>query len=107
MTVLQGKRILLVIGGGIAAYKTLELIRELRKRGAAVTCVVTSAAQQFVTPLSIAALSGEKVYSDLISLTDETEMGHIELSRSADLVAVVPATADLLAKMAQGHADDL
>lgn len=107
MTVLQGKRILLVIGGGIAAYKTLELIRELRKRGAAVTCVVTSAAQQFVTPLSIAALSGEKVYSDLFSLTDETEMGHIELSRSADLVAVVPATADLLAKMAQGHADDL
>jgi phosphopantothenoylcysteine decarboxylase/phosphopantothenate--cysteine ligase len=99
--------VLLIIGGGIAAYKSLELIRELKKRGISVRCILTKAAEQFVTPLSVAALSGEKVYSDLFSLTDETEMGHIELSRSADLVVVAPATADLLAKMAGGLANDL
>ncbi|MEO0701179.1 MAG: bifunctional phosphopantothenoylcysteine decarboxylase/phosphopantothenate--cysteine ligase CoaBC [Pseudomonadota bacterium] len=104
---LAGKRILLVIGGGIAAFKSLELIRRLRDRGAAVTPVLTRAAQEFVTPLSASALAAEKVYTDLFDLTDEAEMGHIELSRSADLVVVAPATADLMAKMAGGHADDL
>ncbi len=99
--------VLLIIGGGIAAYKSLELIRELKKRGLAVRAIMTKAAEQFVTPLSVAALTGEKVYSDLFSLTDETEMGHIELSRSADLVVVAPATADLMAKMASGFANDL
>ena len=99
--------VLLIIGGGIAAYKSLELIRELKKRGLAVRVIMTKAAEQFVTPLSVAALTGEKVYSDLFSLTDETEMGHIELSRSADLVVVAPATADLMAKMASGFANDL
>ena len=101
------KRVLLIIGGGIAAYKSLELIRELKKRGHAVRCILTRAGAEFVTPLSVAALSGEKVYSDLFSLTDETEMGHIELSRSADLVVVAPATADLMAKAAAGLASDL
>jgi phosphopantothenoylcysteine decarboxylase/phosphopantothenate--cysteine ligase len=101
------QRLLLVIGGGIAAYKSLELIRRARERGWAVRCVLTSAATQLVTPLSVASLSGDKVYSELFSLTDEAEMGHIRLSREADLVVVAPATADLLAKMAQGHADDL
>jgi phosphopantothenoylcysteine decarboxylase/phosphopantothenate--cysteine ligase len=104
---LAGKRILLIIGGGIAAYKSLDLIRRLKERGAAVTPVLTRAAQEFVTPLSVAALAGEKVWTDLFSLTDEAEMGHIELSRSADLVVVAPATADHKAKMAGGHADDL
>jgi phosphopantothenoylcysteine decarboxylase/phosphopantothenate--cysteine ligase len=104
---LQGKRILLVISGGIAAYKSLELIRRLRDRGAAVRCVMTRAATEFVTPLSVASLSEDKVYSDLFSLTDESEMGHIRLSREADLVVVAPATADLLARMAAGMADDL
>jgi phosphopantothenoylcysteine decarboxylase/phosphopantothenate--cysteine ligase len=104
---LAGKRILLIIGGGIAAYKSLDLIRRLKERGAAVTPVLTRAAQEFVTPLSGAALAGEKVYTDLFSLTDEAEMGHIELSRAADLLVVAPATADLMAKMAGGHADDL
>jgi phosphopantothenoylcysteine decarboxylase/phosphopantothenate--cysteine ligase len=104
---LDGKRILLIIGGGIAAYKSLDLIRRLKERGAAVTPVLTRAAQEFVTPLSVAALAGEKVYTDLFSLTDEAEMGHIELSRAADLLVVAPATADLMAKMAGGHADDL
>jgi phosphopantothenoylcysteine decarboxylase/phosphopantothenate--cysteine ligase len=104
---LRGRRILLVIGGGIAAYKALELIRRLKDRGAAVIPVLTRAAQQFVTPLSASALAGEKVYTDLFDLTDEAEMGHIELSRAADLVVVAPATADLMAKMAGGHADDL
>ena len=104
---LSGKRILLVIGGGIAAYKSLELIRRLRERGAAVSGVLTAAGKHFVTPLSVAALTGEKVHDDLFSLTDEAEMGHIELSRSADLVVVAPATADLMAKLAQGHANDL
>ncbi|ETX15170.1 phosphopantothenate synthase [Roseivivax halodurans JCM 10272] len=104
---LAGKRILLVIGGGIAAFKTLELIRRLRDRGAAVTPVMTRAAEEFVTPLSVAALAGEEVHRDLFDLTKEAEMGHIQLSRVADLVVVAPATADLMAKMAQGHADDL
>ena len=104
---LAGKRVLLIIGGGIAAYKCLDLIRRLRERGVAVTPVLTRAAQEFVTPLSVAALAGEKAYTDLFDLTDEAEMGHIRLSRVADLVVVAPATADLLAKMAGGHADDL
>ncbi len=103
----SGKRILLIIGGGIAAYKTLDLIRRLRKRNLLVRVVMTSAAHHFVTPLSAASLSGDKVFADLFSLTDEAAMGHIELSRDADLVVVAPATADLLAKMAHGLADDL
>ncbi|MCU0884995.1 MAG: bifunctional phosphopantothenoylcysteine decarboxylase/phosphopantothenate--cysteine ligase CoaBC [Beijerinckiaceae bacterium] len=103
----QGSSILLIIGGGIAAYKSLELIRELKKRGCAVRAILTKAGHQFVTPLSVAALSGEKVFDDLFSLTDEVEMGHIQLSRSADLVVVAPATADLMAKMATGQASDL
>src|SRR6202140_5764656 len=104
---LSGSRILLVIGGGIAAYKALELIRRLRERGAAARVVMTAAAKAFITPLSAAALAGDKVYDDLFSLTDEAEMGHIELSRSADLVVGAPATADLMAKAAAGIADDL
>ena len=104
---LADKRILLIIGGGIAAYKSLELIRRLRDAGAFVTPVMTRAASEFVTPLSVAALAGAKVYSDLFDLTDEAEMGHIQLSRVADLIVVAPATADLMAKMAQGRADDL
>ena len=101
------KRILLIIGGGIAAYKTLELIRLCKKAGIAVTPILTRAGQQFVTPLSVSGLAGEKAYTDLFDLTDEAEMGHIQLSRVADLVVVAPATADLMAKMASGHADDL
>lgn len=101
------KRVLLIIGGGIAAYKALELIRMLRKRGLAVRCILTRAGKEFVTPLSLAGLSGDKVYEELFSLTDEAEMGHIELSRDADLLVVAPATADLLAKMASGAANDL
>ena len=104
---LASKRILLIIGGGIAAFKSLDLIRRLRERGASVTPVLTRAGAEFVTPLSVSALAGEKLYRDLFDLTDEAEMGHIELSRSADLIVVAPATADLMAKMAQGHADDL
>jgi len=104
---LAGKRILLIIGGGIAAFKSLDLIRRLRERGASVTPVLTRAAEEFVTPLSASALAAEKVYRDLFDLTDEAEMGHIELSRAADLVVVAPATADLMAKMAHGHANDL
>ncbi|MEC7464810.1 MAG: flavoprotein, partial [Pseudomonadota bacterium] len=99
---LPGKRILLIISGGIAAYKSLDLIRHLREHGAFVRCIVTESATQFVTPLSVSALSGDKVYRDLFSLTDEAEMGHIQLSRDADLVVVAPATANILAKMAQG-----
>jgi phosphopantothenoylcysteine decarboxylase/phosphopantothenate--cysteine ligase len=98
---------LLIVCGGIAAYKTLELIRRLREQGASVRCILTRGGAQFVTPLSLAALSGDKVYDDLFSLTDEAEMGHIELSRDADLLVVVPATADILAKMTAGIADDL
>jgi phosphopantothenoylcysteine decarboxylase/phosphopantothenate--cysteine ligase len=100
-------RILLVIGGGIAAYKCLELIRRGRERGLEFRCVTTRAAEQFVTPLSLEALSGNRVWRDLFTLGEEAEMGHIRLSREADLVVVAPATADLLAKMANGHADDL
>lgn len=104
---LDGRRILLIISGGIAAYKCLDLIRQLRTQGAAVRCILTKSATQFVTPLSVSALSGDKVYGDLFSLTDEHDMGHIQLSRDADLLAVVPATANILARMAQGIADDL
>ncbi|HLY90864.1 MAG TPA: bifunctional phosphopantothenoylcysteine decarboxylase/phosphopantothenate--cysteine ligase CoaBC [Acetobacteraceae bacterium] len=104
---ISGKRVLLIISGGIAAYKALELIRLLRGRGCAVTCALTDNGAQFVTPLSLQALSESKVYAELFSLTDESEMGHIELSRSADLVVVAPATANILAKMAGGLADDL
>jgi len=104
---LTGKRILLIIGGGIAAFKSLDLIRRLRDQGASVVPVLTKAAEEFVTPLSASALAAEKVYRDLFDLTDEAEMGHIELSRDADLVVVAPATADLMAKMAHGHANDL
>jgi phosphopantothenoylcysteine decarboxylase / phosphopantothenate---cysteine ligase len=104
---LQDKRILLIIGGGIAAYKALDLIRRLRERGAAVTPVLTKAGAEFVTPLSVSALAGEKAYTNLFDLTDEAAMGHIQLSRVADLIVVAPATADLIAKMAQGRADDL
>lgn len=104
---LASKRILLIIGGGIAAYKSLDLIRRLQERGAAVTPVLTRAAEEFVTPLSVSALAGEKAYRDLFDLTDEAEMGHIQLSRSADLVVVAPATADLMGKMATGLANDL
>jgi phosphopantothenoylcysteine decarboxylase/phosphopantothenate--cysteine ligase len=101
------RRILLVIGGGVAAFKALELARLLRRRGYAVRGVLTQAAQHFVTPLSVSALTADKVYTDLFSLTDEAEMGHIELSRDADLVVVAPATADLMAKLAGGLANDL
>ncbi len=104
---LHSKHILLIIGGGIAAYKSLELIRRLREEGATVTPVLTRAGAEFVTPLSVSALAGQKVYRDLFDLTDEAEMGHIQLSRSADLIVVAPATADLMAKMVGGHADDL
>ena len=104
---LKSSRILLIVGGGIAAYKALDLVRRLRERGAIVRTVLTQAGAQFVTPLSLAALSGRSVHEDLFSLTDEAEMGHIELSRDADLVIVAPATADLLAKAANGLANDL
>ncbi|TPE60622.1 bifunctional phosphopantothenoylcysteine decarboxylase/phosphopantothenate--cysteine ligase CoaBC [Sandaracinobacter neustonicus] len=104
---MAGKRILLIIGGGIAAFKSLELIREIRRAGGSVTPVLTKGGQQFVTPLSAAALAEAKAYTDLFDLTDEAEMGHIQLSRSADLLLVCPGTADLIAKMAGGHADDL
>lgn len=101
------KTILLIIGGGIAAYKSLELIRTLGRRGIASRCIVTRGGQEFVTPLSVSALSGQKVFTELFDLDDEAEMGHIQLSRSADLVVVCPATADLLAKAANGLANDL
>ena len=101
------KRVLLIIGGGIAAYKAPELVRQLRGQGLAVRCLLTAAAAQFVSPLSLASVSGDKVYDNLFDLTDETEMGHIQLSRDADLILVAPATADLMAKAAQGTANDL
>ncbi|MES2665044.1 MAG: bifunctional phosphopantothenoylcysteine decarboxylase/phosphopantothenate--cysteine ligase CoaBC [Pseudomonadota bacterium] len=104
---LAGKRVLLIIGGGIAAYKALELIRMLKGQGASVVPVLTKAGAEFVTPLSVGALAGGRVYTDLFDLTDEAEMGHIQLSRAADLVVVVPATADLMARMAAGIANDL
>ncbi|OAN71885.1 bifunctional phosphopantothenoylcysteine decarboxylase/phosphopantothenate synthase [Sulfitobacter sp. EhC04] len=104
---LAGKHILLIIGGGIAAFKSLDLIRRLRERGAEVTPVLTAAGSEFVTPLSVSALAGKPVFQALFDLNDEAEMGHIQLSRVADLVVVAPATADLMAKMAQGLANDL
>ena len=104
---MTGKRVLLIISGGIAAYKCLELIRRLKDRGVFVRCILTRGGAEFVTPLSVASLSGEKVYTDLFSLTDESEMGHIRLSREADLVLVAPASADILARMAHGLSDDL
>ena len=104
---LQGRRVVLVISGGIAAYKSLDLIRRLRERGCAVRCVMTAGAQEFVTPLAAAALSEDRVYTELFSLTDESEMGHIRLSREADLLIVAPASADLMARMAAGMANDL
>ncbi len=104
---MQGRRVLLIIAGGIAAYKSLDLIRRLRAEGAAVRCILTAGGAQFITAMAVAALSEDKVYGDLFSLTDEAEMGHIQLSREADLLLVAPATADLLAKMTAGLADDL
>ncbi len=104
---LHGRRILLIVAGGIAAYKSLDLIRRLKERGASVRCVLTAGAQEFITPLSAQTLSGETVYGDLFSLTQENEMGHLRLSQEADLLIVAPATADLIAKMAAGLADDL
>jgi len=104
---LTGKRVLLIIGGGIAAYKSLDLIRRLRAQNARVRCILTAGGAQFVTPLSVASLSGDKVYTDLFDLMNEAEMGHIQLSRDADLLVVAPATADLMARMAHGLADDL
>ncbi len=104
---LNGKRVLLIVTGGIAAYKTPELVRQLIKAGASVRCVMTKGAEQFVTPLTLSSVSGDKVYTDIFSLTDEHEMGHINLSREADVLLVAPATANTLAKMAHGIADDL
>ncbi len=101
------KRVLLIIGGGIAAYKAPELVRQLKAQGLATRCLLTAAAEQFVSPLSLASVSGDKVYENLFDLTDEAEMGHIQLSRDADMILVAPATADLIAKMAQGLANDL
>ena len=107
MTAVSGKTILLIIGGGIAAYKSLELIRLLTGRGVGVRTIMTKAAEEFVTPLSVASLTGQKVHTALFNLTAEIEMGHIELSHAADLLVVAPATADLMAKMAHGEANDL
>ncbi len=107
MSGLDARRVLLIVAGGIAAYKSLELIRLLRGRGCGVSCVLTEAGARFVTPLSLQALSESRVYTELFSLTDESEMGHIQLSRSTDLVVVAPASANILAKMAAGLADDL
>lgn len=104
---LDGKRILLIIGGGVAAYKSLDLARRLMERGASVRGVLTPAGQQFITPMSVASLTGDECYTELFSLKDEAEMGHIRLSREADLVVIAPATADLMAKMANGLANDL
>ena len=102
-----GRRVLLIIGGGIAAYKSLDLVRRLKERGASVRCVLTAAAQQFITPLSAGALSGEHAFTDLFDPRSELDVGHVRLARDADLIVVAPATADLMAKMAGGHADDL
>ncbi|MEM9495788.1 MAG: bifunctional phosphopantothenoylcysteine decarboxylase/phosphopantothenate--cysteine ligase CoaBC [Pseudomonadota bacterium] len=103
----QERSVLLIIGGGVAAYKSLEFIRELKRRAVSVRAILTKAGSEFITPLSVASLTGEKCYTDLFDLTDEAEMGHIELSRSADLIVVAPATADLMAKAANGLANDL
>src|SRR5579863_9280431 len=99
---IAGRKVLLIVSGGIAAYKALELIRLLRAEGCGVTCALSTNAARFITPLALQALSESRVYSDLFSLTDESEMGHIQLSRAADLVVVAPASADILAKMAAG-----
>jgi len=107
VAILAAGQAVVIISGGIAAYKSLEFIRRLKDRGCQVRCILTEGGAQFVTPLSVAALSGEKAYTDLFSLTDEAEMGHIRLSREADLVVVAPASADILAKMAGGLAADL
>src|SRR5438270_14060666 len=104
---LQGKRILLVIGGGIAAYKSLDLIRRLQERGAAVRSILTKGGQAFITPLAVGAMAGERAFTDLFDPRSEFDVGHIRLARETDLVVVAPATADLMAKMAGGHADDL
>jgi phosphopantothenoylcysteine decarboxylase/phosphopantothenate--cysteine ligase len=104
---LENKRILLVIGGGIAAYKALDLIRRLKERGAAVRCILTKAAQEFITPLAAGALTGERAFTDLFDAQGEFDVGHIRLARETDLIVVAPVTADLMAKMAGGHADDL
>ena len=104
---LNGKKVLLIITGGIAAYKSLELVRKLKEKGVKVIPVMTKAAENFVTPMSVSALAQEKVYNKLFDLTDEAEMGHIELSRSSDLIVVVPASADFIAKTATGQANDL
>ena len=101
------KRVLLIIGGGIAAYKSLDLIRRLKERGIAVRCILTKAAEHFVTPLSAGAIVGERVFTDLFDAGSEFDVGHIRLARETDLIVVAPATADLMAKMAGGHADDL
>src|SRR5919206_2312334 len=105
--VLANRRILLVIGGGIAAYKSLDLIRRLRERGASVRCILTAGAQHFITPLAASALSGQRTHTDLFDREDEADIGHIKLARDADAIVVAPATANLMAKMAGGHADDL
>ena len=107
MSTLLGKRILLVIGGGIAAYKSLDFIRRLRERGASVRCILTAGAQEFITPLAASALSGQRSHTDLFDREGEADIGHIRLARDADLVIAAPATANLMAKMAGGHADDL
>jgi len=104
---MRGNSVLLIIGGGIAAYKSLDLIRRLAERGIGTRAILTRAGAEFVTPLSVSALAGEKVFQDIFNLTDEAEMGHIELSRSTDLIVVAPATADLMAKVANGTANDL
>src|SRR4028118_2418277 len=104
---LQGKQVLLVIGGGIAAYKSLDLIRRLRERGASVRCILTAGAQNFITPLAASAISGQRTHTDLFDREDEADIGHIRLARDADAIVVAPATANLMAKMAGGHADDL
>src|SRR5947209_9047130 len=104
---LQGKRILLVSAGGIAAYKSLDLIRRLQERGAAVRCILTKGGQEFITPLAVGAIAGERAFTDLFDPRGEFDVGHIRLARETDLVVVAPATADLLAKLAGGHADDL
>ncbi len=106
-TDVQGKRILLIVGGGIAAYKSLDLVRRLKERGASVRAILTNGGAAFVTPLSLSVLTEERIFTDLFDLKDEAEIGHIRLSREADLIVVAPATADLLAKMAHGLADDL
>src|ERR1700704_3596403 len=104
---LSNKRIVLIIGGGIAAYKSLDLIRRLKERGAAVRCILTAAAQEFVTPLAAGALAGPRAFTELFDPQSEFDVGHIRLARESDLIVVAPATADLMAKMAGGHADDL